>query len=76
MFFKLPNFNFRKTKSVNKKIEKIDTNIKQINCKIQKMLAKNKNSIEFQRGLIIHANQIIINLESEAELIKIQIIKK
>ena len=76
MFFKLPTFKFRKHKSIDKSIKKIDTNIKKINSKINKLLDDNKKSINEQRGLIIHANQKIITLESERELLQIQIIKK
>lgn len=51
MFFKLPKFKLR-NKSVDKKIQKIDTNMKTINCKIKKLIDDNKNSIEVQRGVI------------------------
>jgi hypothetical protein len=48
--------------------------MKKVYNKINKLIVDNQNSIELQRGVIINANQKIINLEGE--LVKINKIKQ
>jgi hypothetical protein len=72
MKFILPKFSFKK--SVDNKIKKIDTNMKKVNNKINKLIVDNQNSIELQRGVIINAEKQIVVLESE--LCKINKIKQ